>query len=196
MNPIHESIKTKYAVAYGSFSKEKDNVEKMILDEFVQIKEQLNPKQALMFSHHLNQLENELIPQKQKIWRIFVYCHFVFLYGKKMLTYDTYLLKLVCDSVTKENIKDNRYLAILSDKKWMIQVLEHAIYVDFCSTLSKTYKIDYYRIHKVFVFLCHNMWISLKTYSKGTNITVIKKQLMKKIKTYRSDQLFKRGVII
>lgn len=194
MKSIHETLSIKYTVAYGS--KEKTIKEKF-LKEVKALEETFDVKDALRFCYLFQQLEYDLGSQKQKLWRQLIFCHLTFLLGKRVLKFDIVLLRFVCDVVRKEHIgKDNQYLYILGDVKLMEQVLEHAICIDFSSSLTNSYRIDMDRIKRIFAFLCRKIEELLEKNSDETDLEVLKKQILKQIKNYQSQKLYKRSVTI
>lgn len=194
---IIDSIRTrmidKYEMIYGYFPK-KTSIEALILEELLELKSVLTIQDALLFLNMFSYLDCGFASKEQKIWREFVFCHFVFLFRKKMISFDSKILCFICDTIHEGNIDNDVYLKLLSDQKWVIQILEHAIFVDFSSSLTRQYKIDQERIRKVFFFLCKKIERTLQTMPKERELNVIKKQLLKMIKTYQSNQLFKRSV--
>lgn len=197
INPIVESLKTKYSVVYGVELNKQQSFEFTVLEELESMKQILPVRDALLFSCQLQQLESDLVLQEQKVWRLFLYSHLVFLYGSKVLKFHSYLLRLVCDSITREDLKnDSRFLDFMCDSKWMMKIFEQALYVDFSSTLTSHYQVEIERVRKVFFFLCRRMEETLAMIPKETDLEIVKHKIMKQIKTYQSKQLFKRSVDI
>lgn len=194
---IIDSIRTrminKYEMIYGYLPK-KTSIEALILEELSELKTVLTIQDALLFLNMFSYLDFGFASKEQKVWREFVFCHFVFLFRKKMISFDSKMLCFICDVIHEENINNDLYLKLLSDQKWVIQIFEHAIFVDFSSSLTKQYKIDQERIRKVFFFLCKKVEHALQTMPKEKELYVIKKQLLRMIKSYQSNQLFKRSV--
>ncbi len=193
ITPIYEKISSKYKMIYGIPVK-KNSMEALILEEIEQFKNQLTLEEALFFVNTFSYLNSDLASQEQKLKREFIYCHLVHLFPKKMVTYSSPLLRLVCDSITEKNIGNLPFLHLLSDEKWMQKIFEHALMIDYHSSLVNQYRIDPERIKRVFHFLCRKIESTLKDLKKETEIATLKKQILKLIKSYQSTELYKRSV--
>lgn len=195
INDIHELLQTRHHTLYGHNPK-KSSLEFQILNELTEIKKTLSLKETLIFSNLMLQLDQILVSKEQKLWRAFVYCHLVYLFQKRVLVFNPYLLGMICDAITKENIKkDFRYLLLLSDEKWMSKLLEHTLFIDFTSSLTNKYQIDLDRIKRVFLFFCKQIRELLYSIPEETKIEEVKKEIFKKLKSYQPNQLFKRSVM-
>jgi len=194
IKPIYESLKIKYSST--SFSREEKKwLEKEVMDEINELSNIFEIREALLFSYQIRQLENDLASRNQKLWRQFIFCHLAFLYGKKILTFDLDVVKLVCDAITIENVyKKVWYLDLLSDSRLMMQVFSHSMLIDFSSTLTNYYKVDNDRLRRIFLFLCKKIEQLSDELPKNMEFNEVKKQIWKQIKVYQSNQIFKRGV--
>lgn len=192
IEPIKESLDRFYRMIYGK-PLEAYSIEHKILKELDKLKEVLTLKDALLFRNLYGQFDYYFASKEQKLWRKFVFCHLVFLFRKAVLLCDVWLLTLICDAITKENIEDALYLRVLSDRIWMKKVYEYVLLVDFSSSLTHQYQLEYERIKRVFLFMCRRIEQSVKKYS-DEEFCVLKIELLKEIKSYQSNKLFKRSV--
>ena len=192
INPILESLEAKHRLLYKQPLK-KSSMKFLILKELANFKNKLSLEEVLLFSDNLSRLSSDLSSKEQNLEREFIYCHLTYLFERKMVKYSSRLLPLICDAVTNENINNKLYLTLLSDEKWMMKVFEHTLMIDYSSSLVNKYKINPDRIKRVFLFLCRKIEHSLKDYEK-TEIAIIKKEILKLVKSYHSTELFKRSV--
>lgn len=182
IDSIYENLQIKYHILYGK-STEEMSLEYQILKEVIELKTRLSIKETLLFSNSLLQLDYILASKEQKLWRNFVFCHLVFLFGKKMFSFDTHLLTIVCDSITRKNMnKDFRYLMLLTDKKWMKNLYEYILYVDFSSHLNNQYRINFDRIETSFLNLCEKIEKILTETPEEIDMEIMKKEVFKKVK--------------
>lgn len=193
INSIYENLQIKYHIVYGKFPEE-ISLEYQILKEVIELKTRLSIKEALLFSDNLLQLEYTLVSKEQKLWRNFVFCHLVFLFGKKMFTFNTHLLIMICDSITKKNInKDFRYLILLADEKWIKKIYEYALVIEFSCSFSERYQIEFDKIQRLFLRFCQNIEKILTEIPKEMDIEIMKKEVFKKVK--KSHQIkYVKGV--
>lgn len=193
ITPIYEKLKSKYQMLYGVAIK-KNSMEALVLEEVKELKNKLTLEDALLFANTFSYLSSDLASQEQKLKREFIYCHLVYLFPKKVVTYSITLLCLVCDSITEKNIHHILFLKLLSDETWIRKVFEHALIIDYHSSLVNQYKIDQERIKRIFHFLCRRIEDSLKEFDGDVEIMVLKKEILKIIKSYQSTELYKRSV--
>lgn len=193
INPIYDSLWTKYSMAYGECPK-KNSIEFSIFEELKQLSS-LSLTEALSFSYLIQQLD--FIPAKrdQRLWRELAFCHLVFLFRKKVFSFDPILLIFVCDSIHMDHIDgDIRYLKLLVDYVWIQKIFHHAIYIDYSSTLTNRYKVDMERVKRVFLFFCRRIQEQLFSMPNEMDLSVLKRKILKNIRTYQSSQTFKRSV--
>ncbi len=182
MNPIYDVLQMKYHTLYGRTPKE-TSLEYQILKEVTELKTKLSIKEALLFSDMLVQMDYIYASKEQKLWKNFVFCHLVYLFGKKMFAFNIHLLTMICDSITKENIKkDFRYLMLLSDEKWIKKLYEQVLFTDFSFSFGNHYQIEFDRIQKLFLNLCQKIEEILKEIPKETDVEMMKKEVFKKVK--------------
>lgn len=193
ITPIYEKMKSKYEMLYGVTIK-KNSMEALILGEIEELKNKLTLEEALLFVNTFSYLNSDLASQDQKLKREYIYCHLVYLFPKKMVAYSTTLLCLVCDVITEKNIHHTLFLKLLSDESWILKVFEHALVIDYHSSLVKQYKVEPERVRRVFHFLCRRIEESLKDFDKEIEFAVLKKELFKIVKSYQSAELYKRSV--
>lgn len=194
LTPIYESLVHRYQLLYSE-NLSIDSIEYSILQEQKQLVFKLTVEESLLLSNMLVHLNQDLVSKEQKLWREFVLIHLIFLFGHKVLTYDSWLLSFACDAINKVNIKNVRYLSLFIDNKWVMKIYEHALSIDFSSTLTYSYQIELERIRRVFLFLCRKIEASLDITSQEVELKTLKQELLKMIKTYHSEQLFKRSVV-
>ncbi len=193
ITPISEKLKSKYQMLYGSTMK-KNSIEAFIFGEIEELKNKLTLEDALLFANTFSYLNSDLSSQEQKLKREFTYCHLVYLFPKKVVAYSVTLLCLVCDAITEKNIHDKLFLKLLSDEAWMKKVFEHALVIDYHSSLVNQYKVEQERIKRIFHFLCRRIEDSLKELDQEMEIMILKKKIFKIIKSYQSAELYKRSV--
>ncbi|MCI8545266.1 MAG: hypothetical protein HFH09_03440 [Bacilli bacterium] len=193
ITPIYEKLKSKYQMLYGVVIK-KNSMEAFILGEIKELKNKLTVEDALLFASTFSYLNFDLASQEQKLKREFIYCHLVYLFPKRMVTYSFPLLCLVCDAITEKNVHHILFLKFLSDETWMLKVLEHTLIIDYHSSLVNQYRIDQERIRRVFHFLCRRIEDTVKEVDKKVEFAVLKKEVLKNIKSYQSAELYKRSV--
>lgn len=194
LNPIFDSMVHRYQLLYGT-EPNINSIEYSILEEQKQLSNILTVEESLLLANMQIQFNQDLVSKEQKLWREFVLIHLVFLFCHKVLSFDSWLLSFVCDAITKENIKNERYLSLLIDHKWVMKIYEHALSIDFSSTLAHTYKVELDRIRRVFLFLCRKVEAELDNITSEIELKEVKQELLKMIKTYHSEQLFKRSVV-
>ncbi len=193
INPIYDSLWTKYSMIYGETPK-KNSVEFSIFEELKQLNE-LPVSDALLFSYFIQQLDFVPAKRDQRLWREFVFCHLVYQFQKSVFSFEPILLIFVCDSITKDHIDgDMRYFKLLIDHVWIHKVLKHAIYIDYSSTLTNRYKVDMERVKRVFLFFCRRIQDQLLERPDESNLSILKKEILKNIQSYQSSQTFKRSV--
>lgn len=190
ITPIYEQMKSKYQMIYG---KQKKATKNFIFKEIEELQNRLTLEEALLFSNTFFYLSADLASQEQKLTREFIYCHLVYLFPKKMVTYSFPLLYLVCEAITEQNMHHLLFLKLLSDETWIKKILEHALIIDYNSSLISGYQMNPDRVKRVFHFLCRRIEEFLKE-TKEENIVVLKKELLKIVKTYHSAELYKRSV--
>lgn len=192
--PIYEQMKSKYQMIHG-ISIKKNSMEALILSEIAELKNRLTLEEALLFINTFSYLNSDLASQEQKLKREFIYCHFVYLFPRKMVTYSPWLLRFICDAVTEKNMNHLTFLQLLSDEKWILKVFEHTLIIDYNSSLVNQYRIEQERIKRVFHFLCRRIEATLKNIHEEKEIHVLKKEILKVVKSYQSTELYKRSVI-
>lgn len=190
--PIYDQMKSKYQMIYGSQMK-KNSLEAFIFKELEELKNRLTLEEALLFVNTFSCLSSDLASQEQKLKREFVYCHLVYLFPKKMTAYSSSLLCLICEAVTKKNINHSLFLKLLADETWMQKVFEHALMIDYHSSLVNYYHTNQERIKRIFHFLCRRIEQALNEIEE-VEFSLLKKELLKIVKSYQSTELYKRSV--
>lgn len=195
IDPICETLSSKYCMIYG-YSPKKASIEWKILEEIRSLKETMTSKEALEFSNLLLRLYHPFLSTEKKLWREFVCCHLFFLYGKKIFSFDIWILGLVCDAINKEQLlKNERFITLLSDAKWMKKIYDYSLWTDFSSSLTNYYQINDERVQRLFLFFCKRIEICLKKIPKEMTLEETKIEIYKILKSYQSDNVFKRSVV-
>lgn len=195
IDPICETLSSKYCMVYGH-SPKKSSIEWKILEEIKSLKENMKAKEALEFSNILLRLYDPFLSTEKKLWREFVCCHLFFLYGKKIFSFDIWILGLVCDAIKEEHIfKNERFITLLSDAKWMKKIYEYSLWTDFSSSLTNYYQISDERVKRLFLFFCKRIEVSLKKIPIEMTLEETKIEIYKILKSYQSDKVFKRSVV-
>ncbi|MCI8446720.1 MAG: hypothetical protein HFH31_04405 [Bacilli bacterium] len=192
IKPIYDALIHQYWTIYEKYPN-KSQIEFTILEELLLLKENLTVKEALYFSNLMLHIEDVYISKEQLIWRKLVFCHFVFLFKKRVFSFDSWLLGLILDTVTKENIEEIYFLEILSDKKIMKELFEQVIIIDYNSSLKKQYEIDFGRIKRMFGVMCKRIEEDVKALKNDNNLEILKDKIVKKLKEYHINKLFKRS---
>lgn len=191
--PIHDTLYQQYQMVYGK-PPGKLQIETIILDELLSFNKIFTVKDVLYFSNVMLRLYDEYIPREMFVWKKFVFCHFVFLFQKKMFSFDSWLLGLLLDSVTRENIKEIQFLELLSDKKFMIELYYQAMIIDYKTSFNNPYQMDLDRIKRFFRVICKQVESDVKKYQKDYDLEFIKKKVMENLKEYQTKTLLKRSV--
>lgn len=193
INPIFTKLTSCYQMTYYQ-SVPTNSFENLVLNELNQLKKMLTLEESLFFAHTFFYLNIDIGNKENSLKRKFMYVHLTFLFPKKIIYYQKWLLGFVCDAITEENVKNHLYLTLLSDSKWVQKVFEHAMLVDYSSSLTNSYEMDNERLKRIFLFLCRRIEENLKV-QKESEITLLKKEILKSVKTYQTSQLYKRSGI-
>ena len=109
---------------------------------------------------------------------------------------DPQILGLVCDAIKEEHIfKNERFITLLSDAKWMKKIYEYSLWTNFSSSLTNYYQISDERVKRLFLFFCKRIEVSLKKIPIEMTLEETKIEIYKILKSYQSDKVFKRSVV-
>lgn len=75
----------------------------------------------------------------------------------------------------------------------MKELFEQVIIIDYNSSLKKQYEIDFGRIKRMFGVMCKRIEEDVKALKNDNNLEILKDKIVKKLKEYHINKLFKRS---